>query len=76
MESVHLHESWVACGDSIKKENNMGDIFCLHDQFWSIFLYSIDLSGTGTQIMATEDEDLSASLIFLGIFLGNGRVFR
>ena len=24
MVSVHLHESWVACGDLIKKEKNMG----------------------------------------------------
>ena len=53
----------------------MGDILCLYDQFWSNFRYFIDLSGTRTQIMATEDEDLSASVIFLGIFLGNGRVF-
>ena len=76
MVSVHLHESWVACGDLIKKENNMCDILCLYDQVWSNFRYFIDLSGTRTQIMATEDEDLSASVIFLGIFRGNGRVFR
>ena len=64
MVSVHLHESWVACGDSIQKENNMSDILCLYDQFWSNFRHFIDLSGTRTQIMATEDEDLSASVIF------------
>ena len=75
MVSMHLHESWGACGDSIKKENNMGDILCLYDQFWSNFRYFIDLSNTRTQIVATEDEDLSASVIFLGIFLGNGHVF-
>ena len=75
MVSVHLHESWVACGESIKKENNMGDILCLYDQFWSNFRYFIDLSSMRTQIMATEDKDLSASVIFWGIFLGNGRVF-
>ena len=76
MVSVHLHESWVACGDLIKKENNMGDILCLYDQLWSNFRYFFDLSGTQTQIMATEAEDLSASVIFLEIFRGNGRVFR
>ena len=76
MVSVHLHESWVACGDSIKKENNMGDILCLYDQFWSNFQHFIDLSGAQTQIMAMEDEDLSASVIFFGIFLGNGCVFQ
>ena len=76
MVSVNLHESWVACGDSIKKENNMGNILCLYDQFWSNFRYFFDLSGTLTQIMAAEDEDLSVSVIFLGIFLENGRVFR
>ena len=76
MVSVHLHKSWVAYADSIKKENNMGDILCLYDQFWSNFRHFIDLSGTRTQIMATGDEDLSASVIFLGIVLGNGRVFR
>ena len=76
MVSVHLHESWVACGDLIKKENNMGDILCLYDQLWSNFRYFIDLSGTRTQIMATEDEDLSASIIFFGIFRVNGRVFQ
>ena len=54
----------------------MGNILCLYDQFWSNFRHFIDLSGTRTQIMATEDEDLSASVIFLGIFRGNGRVFR
>ena len=59
---------WVACGDSIKKE--WATICCLHDQFWSNFLYFNDLSGTRTQIMATEDEDLSASVIFMGIFSG------
>ena len=75
MVSMHLHESWVAWGDSIKKENNVGDILCLYYQFWSNLRYFIDLSNTWTQIMATEDEDLSASVIFLGIFLGNGRVF-
>ena len=74
---MHLHESWVACGDSIKTENNMGDILCLHDQYWTNFRYFIDLSGTLTQIVAMEDEDLSASVIFLGsIFHGNGHVFR
>ena len=76
MVSVHLHESWVACGDLIKKENNMGDILCLYDQLWSNFQYFIDLSGTRTQIMAMEEEDLLALVIFLGIFRGNGRVFR
>ena len=76
MVSVPLHESWVACGDSIKKENNMGDIFCLYDQFWPKFRHFIDLSGTQTQIMVMEDEDFSASVIFLGIFLGNGHVFN
>ena len=76
MVSVHLYESWVACEDSIKKEKNVGDSLCLYDQFWSNFRHFIDLSGTRTQIMATEDEDLSASVIFLGIFRGNGRVFR
>ena len=54
----------------------MGDILCLYDQFWSNFRYFIDLSNTRTQIMAMEDEDLSASVIFLGIFGGNGSVFR
>ena len=54
----------------------MGNILCLYDQFWSNFRHFIDLSGTRTQIMATEDEDLSALVIFLGIFRGNGRVFR
>ena len=76
MVSIHLDESWVACGDLIRKENNMGDILFLYDQFWSNFRYFIDLSGTRTQIMATEDEDLSALAIFLGIFRSNGRVFR
>ena len=75
MVSMHLHESWVACGDAIKKENNMGDILCLYDQLWSNFRYFIDLSNTRTQKMATEDEDLSAVVIFLGIFVGNGCVF-
>ena len=54
----------------------MCDILCPYDQLWSNFRYFIDLSGTRTQIMATEDEDLSASVIFLGIFRGNGRVFQ
>ena len=54
----------------------MGNIFCLYDQFWSNFRHFIDLSSTRAQIMAAEGEDLSASVIFLGIFLGNGRVFR
>ena len=55
----------------------MGDILCLHDQYWTNFRYFIDLSGTLTQIVAMEDGDLSASVIFLGsIFLGNGHVFR
>ena len=55
----------------------MGDILCLHDQYWTNFRYFIDLSGTLTQIVAMEDEDLSASVIFLGsIFLRNGHVFR
>ena len=76
MVSVHLYESWVACGDSIKKEDNVGDFLYVYDQFWSNFRYFIDLCGTRTQTMATEDEDLSASVMFLGIFLGNGRVFR
>ena len=77
MLSVHLHESWVACGDLIKKENNMGDILCLYDQLlWSNFRCFINLSGTRTQIMVTEDEDLSPSVIFSAIFRGNGRVFR
>ena len=76
MVSVHLHESWVACGVLITKENNMCDILCLYDQFWSNFRYFIDLSDTRTQIMSREDEDLSASVIFLGVFHGNGRVFR
>ena len=40
---------------------------CLYDQFWSNLQYFIDVSGTRTQIMATEDEDLSASVIFLGM---------
>ena len=59
----------------MKKQNNVGDNLCLYDQFWSNLRYFIYLSGTRTQILATEDEDLSASVIFLGIFLGNGRVF-
>ena len=40
MVSVYLHESWVACGDSIKKENNMGDSLCLYDQIFDILLTS------------------------------------
>ena len=76
MVSVHLHESWVACGNLIKKDNNMGNILCIYDQFWSNFRHFIDLSGTQTQIMVVEDKDLSALVIFWGIFLGNGRVFR
>ena len=48
MASVDFNESWVACGDSIKKDNNMGDILCLYDQFWSNFRYVIDLSDTRT----------------------------
>ena len=54
----------------------MGDILRLYDQLLSNFRYFIDLSGTRTRIMATEDEDLSASVIFLGTFRCNGRVFR
>ena len=54
----------------------MGDILCLYYQFWSNYRFFIDLSGMLTQIMAMEDQDLSASIIFFGIFLGNGRVFR
>ena len=68
MVCVHLRESWVACGDSIKKENNMGEIFCLHDQFWSNFLYSIDLRDTGTRIMSSENEDFQLQLYFWGFF--------
>ena len=54
----------------------MGDILCLYDQLCSNSRHFIDLSGTRTQIMPTEDEDLSASVIFLRIFRVNGRVFR
>ena len=68
MVSIHLDESWVACGDLIRKENNMGDILFLYDQFWSNFRYFIDLSGTQTQIMATEDEDLWGFFAVMVVF--------
>ena len=36
----------------------------------------MDFSGTRTLVMATEHEGLSALVIFLGIFLGNGCFFQ
>ena len=45
-------------------------------QCQSNFRYIVDLSSTRTLIMATEHEDPAAWVIFLGIFLGTGRVFR
>ena len=78
MVSVHLHESWVAHGGSMKKQNNVGDnllsVWSILVKF-AIFYLQMYLSGTRTQILATEEEDISAPVIFLGIFLGNGRVF-
>ena len=36
----------------------------------------MDVNGRRTLLMATEHEDPTALVIFLGIFLGTGRVFR
>ena len=60
-----------------KRTTSWGTICCLVDQVLSSNLrYIMDVNGRRNLLMATEHEDPTALVIFLGIFLGTGRVFR
>ena len=62
------------------KRTTWGTICCLFDQVFRVFKsnlrYIMDVNGRRTLLMATEHEDPTALVIFLGIFLGTGRDFR
>ena len=55
-------------------------LLVLFDQVFRVFKsnlrYIVDVNGRRTLLMATEHEDPTALVIFLGIFLGTGRDFR